>query len=143
MPLFLLTRSAFIQSQNVFTTTSNSRRFRLHFSTRRESIEHVNGPWLCTGERSWIWILCSAVRTISRRVLWPVSFHMKARMKLMHVMSWSVKSWSYQKGEWNCFKTVLACNILYESHLILPHLTHSIQLVSSLETLRPEWVRKG
>ncbi len=113
MPLFLLTRSAFIQSLNVFTTTSNSRRFRLHFSTRRESIEHVNGPWLCTGERSWIWILCSAVRTISRRVLWPVSFHMKARMKLMHAMSWSVKSWSYQKGDWSCFKTVLACNILW------------------------------
>ncbi len=43
---FFLTRSAFIQSQNVFTSTSNRRRFRralqLHFSGRRESNERGN-----------------------------------------------------------------------------------------------------
>ncbi len=43
---FFLTRSAFIQSQNVFTSTSNRRRFRralqLHFSVRRESNERGN-----------------------------------------------------------------------------------------------------
>ncbi len=41
---FFLTRSAFIQSQNVFTITSIRRRFRLalqlHFSGRRESNKH-------------------------------------------------------------------------------------------------------
>ncbi len=43
---FFLTRSAFFQSQNVFTSTSNWRRFRralqLHFSIRRESNERGN-----------------------------------------------------------------------------------------------------
>ncbi len=46
---FLLTRSAFIQSQNVFTKTSNGRRFRhvlqLHFSGRSEQWSNCKKNW--------------------------------------------------------------------------------------------------
>ncbi len=70
---FFLTSSAFIQSQQVFTTTSNRRRFRRASRARREINER--------GKRSCTRGACSCTHKCARRAV-ALSFHIKARNKL-------------------------------------------------------------
>ncbi len=87
---FLLTRSAFIQSQNVFVTTDTRSSFTS--SARRESSEHRNGTGL--GVRALLLQHKDAGARCSLYHYIP-----KHKINYVHAKSWSVKSWSYQNGD--------------------------------------------